>query len=71
MGMGGGPSRRRRRLPISPGKRGIHESVHPAFKVILGARLGMDCDGTRAPLLELSETQKQELLQKAEEVGAL
>ena len=46
-------------------------AYHHAFKVVLGARLGIDLGGTRAPLLELTGEEKRDLLQRAKELGAL
>lgn len=47
------------------------KAYHHAFKVMLGARLGIDLGGTRAPLLELTESQQRELLKGAREVGVV
>lgn len=49
----------------------FREAFHSAFKTILGARLGLDCGSPRRPLLELDAEEKQELLEKAREIGGL
>jgi dihydrodipicolinate synthase/N-acetylneuraminate lyase len=46
-------------------------AYHAAFKVILGARLGIDCGTPRPPLPQLSKEDAESLLKRMREAGAI
>ena len=54
---------------IWPGPFGV--AFHSAFKTIIKERLGIDCGGARRPLLDLTEEQQQDLLNRTRELGLL